>query len=215
MLRVIGMNEELLLEVLYKVARKTANKTARIHRFAIDPDDIFQSLVVWGLEHMHKLDEWKDDKKAFKLSRALANEAQRVAVKQRAHNSKIPVSDFFFYKDEVLHELLRDVWNYDNWSETSDMSSEYISHTKKPDEGGNRIAMLADVSDGLDRLSDNDRNLLRQRYANGGMDVDALAAFYSITEAAMRKRLERARRRLQEQLGGEQPQWRRRDIKNG
>jgi DNA-directed RNA polymerase sigma subunit (sigma70/sigma32) len=88
------------------------------------------------------------------------------------------------------------------------MSSEYISRSAKPSEGGNRVALLSDVAAGLERLNENDRNLLRMRYADGGMEFGALAESYGATEEAMRKRVKRALTKLQDRLGGEAPQWR-------
>jgi DNA-directed RNA polymerase sigma subunit (sigma70/sigma32) len=88
------------------------------------------------------------------------------------------------------------------------MSNEYISRSTKPSEGGNRIALLSDVAAGLDRLNKTDKDLLRMRYANGGMEFGALGETYGTTEEAMRKRVKRALNKLQDRLGGEAPVWR-------
>ncbi len=53
------------------------------------------------------------------------------------------MNDSFYYTPEVLHELLRDVWTHEGWTDTPDMSSEYISRSAKPSEGGNRMALLS------------------------------------------------------------------------
>jgi DNA-directed RNA polymerase sigma subunit (sigma70/sigma32) len=107
-----------------------------------------------------------------------------------------------------LHELLRDVWTHQGWTDTPDMSNEYISRSTKPSEGGNRIALLSDIAAGLDRLNKTDKDLLRMRYANGGMEFGALGETYGTTEEAMRKRVKRALNKLQDRLGGEAPVWR-------
>jgi DNA-directed RNA polymerase specialized sigma24 family protein len=39
------------------------------------------------------------------------------------------------------------------------------------------------------------------------MDIDALAVEYGVSDEAIRKRVSRALTKLQERLGGEQPQW--------
>jgi hypothetical protein len=39
------------------------------------------------------------------------------------------------------------------------------------------------------------------------MDFDALAIEYSVSDEALRKRVSRALTKLQDRLGGEQPQW--------
>ena len=125
----------------------------------------------------------------------------------RAIKSRVRTGDFFFYTPEILHELLRDIWDYEGWMDTPDLSTEFITKTAKVSEGNGRLAMFSDVSDALRGLNEADRNLLRQRYSNGGMDFDALAAVYEMTEEAMRKRVRRAIHKLQDRLGGEPPVW--------
>jgi len=76
--------------------------------------------------------------------------------------------------------------------------------------------LLSDVQAGLDRLNDTDRDLLRMRYSNGGMEFGALAESLGASEEAVRKRVKRALVRLQDRLGGEAPVWygRRRRMSN-
>ena len=83
----------------------------------------------------------------------------------------------------------------------------FISKSSKPSEGMNREAMLSDVSGALHRLNEQDNLLLRRRFDGGGMDFDALAIEYSVSDEALRKRVSRALTKLQDRLGGEQPQW--------
>ena len=52
--------------------------------------------------------------------------------------------------------------------------------------------------------------MLRQRHHDGGMEFEALAAFYGLSEEALRKRVMRATKKLQDRLGGEPPIWNRR-----
>jgi DNA-directed RNA polymerase sigma subunit (sigma70/sigma32) len=85
--------------------------------------------------------------------------------------------------------------------------AEFISKTSKPNEGMNREAMLSDVSGSLARLNDQDKELLRRRFDGGGTDFDVLAVEYNASEEALRKRVSRALTKLQDRLGGEQPQW--------
>jgi hypothetical protein len=77
----------------------------------------------------------------------------------------------------------------------------------------NREAMLSDVSFGLKKIPEQDRILLERRFAEGGTDIDVLAIEYSISDEALRKRVSRALTKLQERVGGEQPQWNNRRYK--
>jgi DNA-directed RNA polymerase sigma subunit (sigma70/sigma32) len=73
--------------------------------------------------------------------------------------------------------------------------------------------MLSDVSFGLKKLNEQDQLLLQRRFSAGGTDVDALAIEYSISDEALRKRVSRALSKLQDRIGGEQPQWNNRRYK--
>jgi len=202
-------NNELLWESVYKVARYSATRCVRIHRNLVSADDVFQHLNLWAVEHWHKIEEWEgQDSLVFKLRRTFNNESQKFAAKERAYKSKSTPSDSFYYTHEILQELLKDVWHYDQWIASSAPSDgEFISKTSKPSEGMNREAMLSDVSGALERLNEQDRLLLQRRFDGGGMDFDALAIEYSVSEEALRKRVSRALTKLQDRLGGEQPQW--------
>jgi len=205
----MNQQSEELWESVYKVARYSATRCVRIHRNLVSVDDVFQHLNLWAVEHWHKIEEWESqDSLVFKLRRTFNNESQKFAAKERAYKSKSSPSDAFYYTHEVLQELLKDVWRYDQWVQSAaPKGDEFISTTSKPSEGMNREAMLSDVSGALERLNEQDRFLLQRRFDGGGMDFDALAIEYSVSEEALRKRVSRALTKLQDRLGGEQPQW--------
>lgn len=200
--------KDALWEVVYRCARASATRCTRIHRNLVTADDVFQHLNLWALEHWHKIEEWEgQDSLIFKLKRTFNNESQKFAAKERAHRAKSMPSDAFYYTHEILQELLKDVWAYGSWSASSTPRDEFISTSSKPSEGMNREAMLSDVTFGLKKLNEQDNLLLNRRFADGGMDIDALALEYSVSDEAIRKRVSRALTKLQERLGGEQPQW--------
>jgi len=202
--------KDALWEVVYRCARASATRCNRIHRNLVTTDDVFQHLNLWALEHWHKIEEWEEQQSlVFKLKRTFNNEAQKYAAKERAYKSKSTPSDAFYYTHEILQELLKDVWNYMYWADSisHNPEGEFVSKTSKPSEGMNREAMLSDVSFGLKKLNKQDQLLLNRRFADGGIDIDALAIEYSVSDEAIRKRVSRALTKLQERLGGEQPQW--------
>ena len=202
-------NNAPLWESVYKVARYSATRCARIHRNLVSVDDVYQHLNLWAVEHWHKIEEWEEqDSLVFKLRRTFNNESQKFAAKERAYKTKSVPSDAFYYTHEVLQELLKDVWHYEQWVQSGVPSDgEFISKTSKPSEGMNREAMLSDVSGALERLNEQDRLLLQRRFDGGGLDFDALSIEYSVSDEALRKRVSRALSKLQDRLGGEQPQW--------
>ena len=204
-------------ETIYGVARQVTTRTNRIHRGLVSTDDMYQHLSLWALEHWHKVEQWQaEESLKYKLRKTFFNEAQKYVARERSRHSRVPIADSFYYTLEVLHELLRDVWAHEGWTDTPDMANEFVTHSAKPSEGGNRLALLSDVRAGLDKLNEQDRDLLRLRYANGGMEFGALAETLSASEEAVRKRVKRALVRLQDRLGGEAPVWygRRRRMSN-
>lgn len=203
-----------LWDQVYKVARLSATRCVRIHRNLISVDDVFQHLNLWALEHWHKIEEWNGQHSlVFKLKRTFNNESQKFVAKERAHRTKSTPSDAFYYTHEILQELLKDVWDYENWVQSSSPKDEYIQKSSKPSEGMNREVMLSDVSFGINKLNEQDRLLLHRRFAVGGTDIDTLAIEYSISDEALRKRVSRALTKLQERIGGEQPHWNNRRYK--
>jgi RNA polymerase sigma factor (sigma-70 family) len=201
--------DDALWETIYKVARLSAMRVARIQRNLVPADDLYQHNIVWALEHWHKIIEWEEQESlSFKLRKTFTNEGQKLCSKERAQRSRSSTTDSFYYTAELLHQLLRDVWHYAGWLDTPDMTSEFVQSTSKPSEGNNRLAMFSDLAQGIASLSKADRLLLRQRYADGGIEFDALAEMYEVSEDAIRKRVKRAIIKLQDRLGGEAPVWR-------
>lgn len=201
--------DEALWETIYKVARSSATRVARIQRNLVSVDDLYQHSLVWALEHWHKIIEWEEQESlSFKLRKTFTNEGQKLCAKERAQRSRSSTTDSFYYTSELLHQLLRDVWNYAGWLDTPDMTTEFVQSTAKPSEGNNRLAMFSDLAQGIASLSKADRLLLWQRYANGGIEFDELAVMYQVSDEAIRKRVKRATVKLQDRLGGEVPIWR-------
>jgi DNA-directed RNA polymerase specialized sigma24 family protein len=179
-------------DVIYSVARQIASRSGRIHRGLVTTDDMYQHLSLWALEHWHKIEQWQQEESLkYKLRKTFFNEAQKYVAKERQRTSRSPMSDTFYYSHEVLHELLRDVWTHEGWSDTPDLSNEFVTRSTKPSE-----------------------ELLKMRYHAGGMELGAMAETYGTTEEAMRKRVKRALTKLQDRLGGEQPVWNRRKRSN-
>ncbi len=196
-------------QTIYSIARQVASRANRIHRGLVSTDDLYQHMSLWALEHWHKIEQWQaEESLKFKLRKTFYNEGQKYVAKERTRYSRSPMSDTFYYTHQVLHELLPDVWERVGWTDTPDMTAEFIAHSSKPSEGGNRLALLSDVAAGLARLNKNDKDLLRMRYGNGGMDFAALAETYGASDEAIRKRVKRALDKLQDRLGGEPPIWR-------
>lgn len=76
----------------------------------------------------------------------------------------IDLRDTYTYTTKVVKELMKDVFFHENW-QSSQLASDGLPKPKGlVNEGGNYVAMLADVSRVLPQLSDDDYNALVWRY---------------------------------------------------
>jgi DNA-directed RNA polymerase specialized sigma24 family protein len=96
------------------------------------------------------------------------------------------------------------VFDYENWGLESHEETEGKG-TSRPSEGNTRLAMLVDVKWALEGLSQDDQNLLRDRFADGGMDVQVMAATMQVSDTTVRRRIKNTLRKLADRLGGEPP----------
>ena len=115
------------------------------------------------------------------------------------------IHDHAFYSEAVLHELLPDVYDYENWTISAFEDETDGRQQSRPGEGNTRLAMLVDIKFGLESLSEDEQQLLEQRFADGGMDVQVMAATYQAHESTIRRRIRNALRKLSDRLGGEPP----------
>jgi hypothetical protein len=108
------INKEELWEQVYKVARQSASRCARIHRNLVSSDDVYQHLNLWAVEHWHKIEEWEGQESlVFKLKRTFHNEAQKFAAKERAYKSKskpkTEIKELNLTPKEVEPEIINEI----------------------------------------------------------------------------------------------------------
>jgi len=172
-------------------------------------DDIEQELWVWFLKHPNKTTEWRqlDIKESTKLfTRSLHNAASRFCQYEKARSVGYEISDVSYYQRAVVEELLPSVLNND-WSQeiTFDMNSD--RKTLAPNEGGNLMAMQADISRAFDMLNERHQNVLIQWNISGKNSKELAVAIGSASEKAARMRVTRAIDALIQNLGGPRPYY--------
>jgi DNA-directed RNA polymerase specialized sigma24 family protein len=194
-------------ETEYKVATGVARRIARIQNYYIEVDDIQQECYLWMVKNPERVYTWREEGKKgkAKLGTALYRAGMRYVIRERVKRTGTESSDHAFYSEAVLHELLPDVFDYDSWSMESFMEDQERKAPSRPSEGNTRLAMLVDVKFAVDALSEDDRGLLRDRFADGGMTVSALAAVHQTHETTIRRRIRNTLRKLADRLGGEPP----------
>lgn len=198
--------------------KAVATSVARQHHYLVPVEDLIQDGVEWVLRNERKISEWMDDDDSPNqtavrrlLKSSLRVHLHSVVMKERYERTGCKPGDFYFYTPQVVEELLPEV--LDGHSTTSSMEMDvYVSRSRKPNEGFEREAMRADIQAAFLRLSADDKRLLWDRFAAGGLDVGVIAELSDTTQRQIRYRLSRAINRIIRYLGGEQPKRNRRKV---
>lgn len=201
------MVEDVFTDKVMRACRRNANRVARVNRNYVTSDDVMSEMFLWVAANSSKVDSWMESgrKGMGKLNTALFRTGHRYVNKQRAEAIGGQLSDMYWYSIPVLEELLEDVWTYTDWLPTPTVERSR-SHSS-PAEGNNRTAMLVDVAFAVSSLPKDDRDLLRDRYCDGGAYLDAIASKLEESPDAVRKRIDRILNKLVEKLGGDPPFW--------
>jgi RNA polymerase sigma factor (sigma-70 family) len=189
-----------------RIATGVARRIVRTQRHLVEFEDVRQECFLWMVSNPDRVTRWRDEGKAgkSKLGTALYRAGMRYALKERVRSTGTQPGDHAFYSEAVLHELLSNVFDYENWGLESHEETEGKG-TSRPSEGNTRLAMLVDVKWALEGLSQDDQNLLRDRFADGGMDVQVMAATMQVSDTTVRRRIKNTLRKLADRLGGEPP----------
>lgn len=182
----------------------------------VPKDDIVQELWLWFITHPNKLEEWhnlESKKESTKLfARALHNASRKFCVAEKAKTKGYEISDLFYYRRDIVEELLPSVLAGDlQVTNTADYNSGNRS-TFAPSEGGNLLAMQADISRAFSRLREEQQNILYLWYYNNRNSKE-LGVALQINEKTARMKVLRAIDSLIRKLGGKAP-YPDRDTKN-
>jgi DNA-directed RNA polymerase specialized sigma24 family protein len=173
----------------------------------VDREDIRQSLYEWFVSHPIKLTEWEAfSKKSTQnlLYRSLRNQALDYCQLWKAKSAGYEMSDVFFYDPTVVEAILPAVLRGDV-TEAPKLNLGMPGRPSAPSEGGNLMAMMAEVKAGFIKLSTEDKNILYQKHANS-MSYAAIAEELALpSDDAARMRHKRAIKRLITRLGGFRP----------
>ena len=173
----------------------------------VDREDIRQSLYEWFVSHPLKLTEGEAfSKKSTQnlLYRSLRNQALDYCQLWKAKSAGYELSDVFFYDATVVEALLPSVLRGDV-TEAPKLNLGMPGRPSAPSEGGNLMAMMAEVKAGFMKLSTEDKNILYLKHANS-LPYSAIAEELELpSDDAARMRHSRAIKRLITRLGGFRP----------
>jgi DNA-directed RNA polymerase specialized sigma24 family protein len=138
------------------------------------------------------------------LYRSLRNQALDYCQLWKAKTLGYEMSDVFFYDAAVVEAILPSVLRGDV-TEAPKLDLGMPGRPSAPAEGGNLMAMMAEVKAGFIKLSTEDKNILYQKHANS-MTYGAIAEELALpSDDAARMRHKRAVKRLITRLGGFRP----------
>ena len=173
----------------------------------VDKDDIKQSLYEWFLEHPVKLTEWEAlGKRSAQnlLYRSLRNQALDYCQIWKAKSAGYEMSDVFYYDAAIIEAILPAVL-LGNTTEAPKLDLGMPGRPSAPSEGGNMMAMMAEIKLGYSKLSDEDKNILYQKHANSLSYAGIAEALALPSDDAARMRHNRAIKKLITRLGGFRP----------
>lgn len=163
----------------------------------VDRDDIRQELFLKLLELPDS--EYETAQVVQSLTNAAINYCEReVRVLYPAS------SDQYYYSRDQIKELLPYVHHAERWSSFAKIGEQGQGRSNRdPAEGGDALAVYADVRRGWEALSAHERAILTHRYIEPSpTPYDALAALLDVSEEAARKQVSRAVGRMQRAMGG-------------
>jgi hypothetical protein len=204
-----------------------AAKRAHARYRQVPAEDMEQAMWVWSLAHPDKLERlfregrhgviWSELRRAGSQA-GREDERYRRAVKAAA--AGFSLYDLEFYSTGVLARILPALVAADfdapaalsNSMTSTDAAGIHIRSTDPFGGAENYLVILVDVAAACARLPEGQRRLLRTFYAvsqddtqDGRWEREKLASSMGLTADALRMRVNRALRRLQDELGGVDP----------
>lgn len=173
----------------------------------VDREDIRQSLYEWFVSHPRKLTEWESlGKKSAQnlLYRSLRNQALDYCQQWKAKSIGYELSDLYFYEPAVVEALLPAVLRGDV-TEAPVLNLGMPGKPSAPAEGGNMMAMMAEIKAAYLKLNTEDRHILYHKYANSLTNAAIAEELALPSDDAARMRHNRAIKRLITRLGGFRP----------
>lgn len=200
-------------EDVFMIASYSVRGVANRYRGFVEYDDLVQVVMQYAWKKADKVEEYllREDeigrrKGSKALSVLLRRKAERHARKEKAEASGYDIWDEFFYTPALVENLIR-VMHLGYSSAGTVMTLEGGGGKRSrnlPNEGGNIIAMVADVSRALDVLEPRLRYILEARYGQGET-LQAIADDLELSVQRIDQLSRSAMRKVIEFLGGESP----------
>lgn len=189
------------------------------YRDYVDFEDVQQECYLWLFKNYHKATAWREkyeERHAERtLMKALRNAGERYCREEKAQKEGYSTDDEYFYSIPMVADLLQ--LSFDpEWMLPNGIEMTAPSNKRPPSEGGNLVALVADVTRVYAKLPRHDRALLARAYGHGVRTADVIAELsleWGCSQSAANSRLRRVVGRLRAALGGpspygSDPEWR-------
>lgn len=168
-------------------------------------EDCRQELYVWALERLERCERYVNGGKLWSLGQRLREVGARWALKERAERTGYEVSDIFFYTTEQIAAMVPYALGLESIADIQlGYSLESSGSGGLASEGGNVLAMSADVSGAVKKLSADDIAYLVFSCVCG-LDWDYIGEIDGILPKSAWNRYDRIITRIQKLLGGPKP----------
>ena len=180
------------------------------YRDHVSYEDVQQECYLWLFANYDRAVAWREqyeEKHAERtVTKALRNAGERYCRAEKAEHEGYVPEDEFFYSIPMVRDLLQLSFDPD-WMVPGSVQLDRVSSGTPANEGGNLMTMVSDVGRALQTLSEHDRGLLTQVYAQKDPDqeIAVLALDWGITTKAADSRVRRILGRLRAALGGPNP----------
>lgn len=201
-------------ETVLRVVSSAARRAARLHIGYAEYEDLQGEGYLWVAKNPDRVQAHIDNKATYLLSVDVYRVMHRYAMKQRYLKDGTQPGDYFLYPLAVIAELLPVVLDGPDATDSSPSDLNGRIRANKPlSERGDRAAMVADVQRAFSSLSEDDKELVRMKYGNGGVTDEVIAEALGKPQQTVNYQYRRALKRMAEFLGGE-PWSRRKAMSN-
>ena len=180
------------------------------YRQHVSYEDVWQECWLWLFQNYTKAQGWREKYEPVHAERtlvkALRNAGERYCRAEKAEHEGYVPEDEFFYSIPMVRDLL--ILSFDpEWMHPGAPQLDAVRSGTPANEGGNLMAMVADVGRALQTLSEHDRALLTRVYDQKDPDqeIAVLALDWDVTTKAADSRVRRILGRLRAALGGPNP----------
>lgn len=177
----------------------------------VEYEDVQQELYLWLYRNYERVCGWREEHSEqhakWTVVKALRSAGERYCRREKAEREGYLPDDEYFYSLGMVGDLLQVSFDKD-WMMPPGVDMARPNSGTPSDEGGNLIAMIADVKRAYKQMPKHDRDLLARVFEHGVQPADVyvqLALEWDITTDAARLRVSRVLGRLRAALGGPSP----------